>query len=181
MIRIEKNTEIISFLNEVWHDPIKETPKVNGALCIVCDGFDENGKDIYEIFRWDKEMQAFDTGVGQYLDEDLKDKHVWICPDGCTRWCYLEDLLPGMKYLKPYNREDPEKLEKRFWLRMELYKMHYAWHRDGMEEVFQWIYNAPLKDWGNMTECLRQAILVDDDKLEGTPLERGKQLFGFLS
>lgn len=81
---------------------------------------------------------------------------------------------------KEANGQDDKK-EKRFWLRMELYKMYYAWHRDEMEEAFQWIYNAPLKDWGNMVECLRQAIRIDDVKLEGTPLERGKQLFGFLS
>lgn len=74
-----------------------------------------------------------------------------------------------------------EKKKKRFWLRMELYKMYYAWHRDEMEEAFQWIYDAPIGNWGNMLECLRQAMLINDDVLKGTPLERGKQLFSFLS
>ena len=86
----------------------------------------------------------------------------------------------GIKDASDYS-DEKEKQSSRFWLRMELYKMHYAWHRDEMEEAFQWIYDAPLKDWKNMVECLRQADLIKDDHLEGTFLERGKQLFSFLS
>ena len=44
MKEICKNSEIASFLDAAWHDPIKETPNKDGALCIVCDGVDENGK-----------------------------------------------------------------------------------------------------------------------------------------
>ena len=59
--------------------------------------------------------------------------------------------------------------------------MYYAWHHDEMEEAFQWIYDAPTKDWRNMLECLRQADFIKDDELKGTLTERGKQLFDFLS
>lgn len=177
----QKKLEIAIYLKEIWHDPIKETPKKDGALCIVNDGVDEEGNDTYDLFPWDEKMKAFDTGVGHYIDEDLKVKHAWICPEGCTRWCYLEDLLPEPKEIGECTKANPEKLEKRFWLRMELYKMYYAWHHDEMEEAFQWIYDAPTKDWRNMLECLRQADFIKDDNLKGTLTERGKQLFDFLS
>ena len=68
----QKKLEIAIYLKEIWHDPIKETPKKDGALCIVSIGVDEEGKDTYDLFPWDEKMKAFDTGVGHYIDEDLK-------------------------------------------------------------------------------------------------------------
>ena len=78
-------------------------------------------------------------------------------------------------------KENKEKQAKRFWLRMELYKMYYAWHKEEMEEAFLWVFNAPLDDWENMIKCFREALLKKDKDLKGTLLERSKQLFSFLS
>ncbi len=178
MIRIEKNTEISSFLSDVWHDPISERPKVDGALCIVCAGVDKKGKDVYDIFPWDKGMNAFDTGVWHNMNEDPEDKHVWIHPEGCTRWCYIEDLLPDTKYLKPYKREDPAKLEKRFWLRSEIYRLcGFPDEKAVVEEIFLWIYDAPIKDWENMLKALDWSCIANGDP---KTLQRAKELYNFL-
>lgn len=56
-------------------------------------------------------------------------------------------------------KENKEKQAKRFWLRMELYKIYYVWHKEEMEEAFLWVFNAPLDDWENMIECFREALL----------------------
>lgn len=177
MKKLQKNSEIAAFINAAWHDPIKETPSKDGALCIVSCGVDEDGKDTYDLFPWDDEMKAFDTGVGHYIDEDLKGKHAWICPEGCTRWCYFEDLLPETKELGDCEDADPNKLAKRFWLRTELYKYYGAPHIKEMEEAFFWIYNAPLEDWENMLLC----ITHPDNKTFPKPLEDAKKLFDLLS
>lgn len=192
MKEICKNSEIASFLDAAWHDPIKETPNKDGALCIVCDGVDENGKDTYDLFTWDNKMKAFDTVVGRYVDEDLKNKHVlisdeecfkWcykhvlISTERCFKWCYLEDLLPEPKEIGERTEADPAKLAKRFWLRKELYKYYGASHIEDMEEAFNWIYNAPLKDWENMLLC----ITHPDNKTFPKPLKDAKKLFDLLS
>ena len=147
----QKKLEIAIYLKEILHDPIKETPKKDGALCIVSVGVDEEGKDTYDLFPWDEKMKAFDTGVGHYIDEDLKDKHAWICPEGCTKWCYLEDLLPETREIGECTETDSEKLAKRFWLRSKLYNEYGALYKEEMEKAFYWIYNAPLKDWENVS------------------------------
>lgn len=178
----QKKLEIAIYLKEVWHDPIKETPKKDGALCIVSVGVDEEGKDTYDLFPWDEKMKAFDTGVGHYIDEDLKDKHAWICPEGCTKWCYLEDLLPEPKKTGECTEADPAKLAKRFWLRAKLYDLCGFPQKDKtiVEEAFFWIYNAPLKEWDNMIKALEWSYANNDPKNLGL-LERGKELYGFLS
>lgn len=61
MKKLQKKSEIAAFINAAWHDPIKETPSKDGALCIVCYGVDEDGKDTYDLFPWDDEMKALDT------------------------------------------------------------------------------------------------------------------------
>ena len=178
----QKKLEIAIYLKEIWHDPIKETPKKDGALCIVSVGVDEEGKDTYDLFPWDEKMKAFDTGVGHYIDEDLKDKHAWICPEGCTRWCYLEDLLPEPKKTGECTKADPAKLAKRFWLRAKLYNLCGFPQKDKtiVEEAFSWIYNVPLKDWDNMITALEWSYENNDPKNLGL-LERGKELYAFLS
>ena len=178
----QKKLEIAIYLKEIWHDPIKETPKKDGALCIVSVGVDEEGKDTYDLFPWDEKMKAFDTGVGHYIDEDLKDKHAWICPEGCTKWCYLEDLLPEPKKTGECTEADPAKLAKRFWLRAKLYSLCGFPQKDKtiVEEAFFWIYNAPLKEWDNMIKALEWSYANNDPKNLGL-LERGKELSGFLS
>ena len=176
----QKKLEIAIYLKEVWHDPIKETPKKDGALCIVSVGVDEEGKDTYDLFPWDEKMKAFDTGVGHYIDEDLKDKHAWICPEGCTKWCYLEDLLPEPKKTGECTEADPAKLEKRFWLRSKLYNEYGASYKEEMEEAFLWIYNAPLKDWENMLEALRLSYEYGMHETKGLQLRKAKELFAFL-
>lgn len=177
MKEICKNSEIASFLDAAWHDTIKETPNKDGALCIVCDGVDENGKDTYDLFTWDDKMKAFETVVGRYVDEDLKNKHVLISAEGCFKWCYLENLLPEPKEIGECTEADPAKLAKRFWLRKELYEYYGASHIEDMEEAFNWIYNAPLKDWENMLLC----ITYPDNKTFPKPLEDAKKLFDLLS
>lgn len=177
----QKKLEIAIYLKEVWHDPIKETPKKDGALCIVNDGVDEEGKDTYDLFPWDEKMKAFDTGVGHYIDEDLKDKHAWICPEGCTKWCYLEDLLPEPKKTGECTEADPAKLAKRFWLRKKLYVEYGASQPEKLEELFFWIYNAPLKDWENMVEVLSMSYVKENGHITGPHLEKAKELFAFLS
>lgn len=176
----EKKLEIALYLQEIWHDPIKETPKKDGALCIVSVGVDEEGKDAYDLFPWDEKMKAFDTGVGHYIDEDLKDKHAWICPEGCTRWCYLEDLLPEPKEIGECTEADPEKLAKRFWLRARLYNLcGFPKDKTIVEKAFFWIYNAPLKEWDNMIKALEWSCENNDPENLGL-IERGKELYGFL-
>lgn len=176
----EKKLEIALYLQEIWHDPIKETPKKDGALCIVSVGVDEEGKDAYDLFPWDEKMKAFDTGVGHYIDEDLKDKHAWICPEGCTRWCYLEDLLPEPKEIGECTEADPEKLAKRFWLRARLYNLcGFPKDKTIVEKAFFWIYNAPLKEWDNMIKALEWSCENKDPGNLGL-IERGKELYGFL-
>lgn len=176
----EKKLEIALYLQEIWHDPIKETPKKDGALCIVSVGVDEEGKDAYDLFPWDEKMKAFDTGVGHYIDEDLKDKHAWICPEGCTRWCYLEDLLPEPKEIGECTEADPEKLAKRFWLRARLYNLcGFPKDKTIVEKAFFWIYNAPLKEWDNMIKALEWSCENNDPGNLGL-IERGKELYGFL-
>ena len=177
----QKKLEIALYLQEIWHDPIKETPKKDGALCIVNDGVDEEGNDTYDLFPWDEKMKAFDTGVGHYIDEDLKDKHAWICPEGCTRWCYLEDLLPEPKEIGECTEADPEKLAKRFWLRARLYNLcGFPKDKTIVEKAFFWIYNAPLKEWDNMIKALEWSCENNDPENLGL-IERGKELYGFLS
>lgn len=178
----QKKLEIAIYLKEIWHDPIKETPKKDGALCIVSVGVDEEGKDTYDLFPWDEKMKAFDTGVGHYIDEDLKDKHAWICPEGCTKWCYLEDILPEPKKTGECTEADPAKLAKRFWLRAKLYNLCGFPQKDKtiVEEAFSWIYNAPLKEWDNMITALEWSYENNDPKNLGL-LERGKELYAFLS
>lgn len=176
----QKKLEIAIYLKEIWHDPIKETPKKDGALCIVSVGVDEEGKDAYDLFPWDEKMKAFDTGVGHYIDEDLKDKHAWICPEGCTRWCYLEDLLPEPKEIGECTEADPEKLAKRFWLRARLYNLcGFPKDKTIVEKAFFWIYNAPLKEWDNMIKALEWSCENNDPGNLGL-IERGKELYGFL-
>lgn len=179
----QKKLEIAIYLKEIWHDPIKETPKKDGALCIVSVGVDEEGKDTYELFPWDDKMKAFDTGVGHYIDKDLKDKHAWICPEGCTKWCYLEDLLPEPKKTGECTEADPAKLAKRFWLRAKLYDLCGFPQKDKtiVEEAFFWIYNAPLKEWDNMITALDWACDSNNDPENLGLLKRGKELYGFLS
>lgn len=177
----QKKLEIAIYLKEIWHDPIKETPKKDGALCIVSVGVDEEGKDAYDLFPWDEKMKAFDTGVGHYIDEDLKDKHAWICPEGCTRWCYLEDLLPEPKKTGECTETDPEKLAKRFWLRSKIYNEYGALYKEEMEKAFYWIYNAPLKDWENMLESLTLSYEYKIHESNGLHLRKAKELFAFLS
>lgn len=173
MKEICKNSEIASFLDAAWHDTIKETPNKDGALCIVCYGVDENGKDTYDLFTWDEKIKAFDTGVGRYVNKYL----VLISTEGCFKWCYLEDLLPETKELGDCEDADPNKLAKRFWLRTELYKYYGAPHIKEMEEAFFWIYNAPLEDWENMLLC----ITHPDNKTFPKPLEDAKKLFDLLT
>lgn len=177
----QKKLEIAIYLKEIWHDPIKETPKKDGALCIVSIGVDEEGKDTYDLFPWDEKMKAFDTGVGHYIDEDLKDKHAWICPEGCTKWCYLEDLLPEPKKTGECTEADPAKLAKRFWLRAQLYNLcGFPKDKTIVEEAFFWIYNAPLKEWDNMIKALDWSRERNNDPGNLGLLERGKELYGFL-
>lgn len=177
----QKKLEIAIYLKEIWHDPIKETPKKDGALCIVSVGVDEEGKDTYDLFPWDEKMKAFDTGVGHYIDEDLKDKHACICPEGCTKWCYLEDLLPEPKKTGECTEADPAKLAKRFWLRARLYDI-YGFPEDKtiIEEAFFWIYNAPLEEWENMVKTLEWSYTNNATGNLGL-IERGKELYAFLS
>lgn len=178
----QKKLEIAIYLKEIWHDPIKETPKKDGALCIVNDGVDEEGNDTYDLFPWDEKMKAFDTGVGHYIDEDLKDKHAWICPEGCTKWCYLEDLLPEPKEIGECTKADPEKLEKRFWLRARLYNLcGFPKDKTIVEKAFFWIYNAPLKEWENMIKALEWSCERNNDPENLGLLKRGKELYSFLS
>lgn len=179
----QKKLKIAIYLKEIWHDPIKETPKKDGALCIVSVGVDEEGKDTYDLFPWDDKMKAFDTGVGHYIDEDLKDKHAWICPEGCTKWCYLEDLLPEPKKTGECTEADPAKLAKRFWLRAKLYDLCGFPQKDKtiVEEAFFWIYNAPLKEWDNMITALDWSCDSNNDPENLGLLKRGKELYGFLS
>lgn len=178
----QKKLEIAIYLKEIWHDPIKETPKKDGALCIVSIGVDEEGKDTYDLFPWDEKMKAFDTGVGHYIDEDLKDKHAWICPEGCTKWCYLEDLLPEPKKTGECTEVDPAKLAKRFWLRAKLYSLCGFPQKDKtiVEEAFFWIYNAPLKEWENMIKALEWSCERNNDPENLGLLRRGKELYSFL-
>lgn len=68
MKEICKNSEIASFLDAAWHDPIKETPNKDGALCIVCDGVDENGKDTYDLFTWDEKMKDVKEAINSIID-----------------------------------------------------------------------------------------------------------------
>lgn len=173
MKKLQKNSEIAAFINAAWHDPIKETPSKDGALCIVSCGVDEDGKDTYDLFPWDDEMKAFDTCVGRYVNKYLK----MISTERCFKWCYLEDLLPEPKEIGERTEADPAKLAKRFWLRKELYEYYGASHIEDMEEAFNWIYNAPLKDWENMLLC----ITYPDNKTFPKPLEDVKKLFGLLS
>ena len=177
----QKKLEIAIYLKEIWHDPIKETPKKDGALCIVSIGVDKEGKDTYDLFPWDEKMKAFDTGVGHYIDEDLKDKHAWICPEGCTKWCYLEDLLPETREIGECTETDSEKLAKRFWLRSKLYSEYGALYKEEMEKAFYWIYNAPLKDWENMLESLALTYEHEIHENNGLHLKKAKKLFAFLS
>lgn len=176
----QKKLEIAIYLKEIWHDPIKETPKKDGALCIVNDGVDEEGNDTYDLFPWDEKMKAFDTGVGHYIDEDLKDKHAWICPEGCTKWCYLEDVLPEPREIGECTKANPEKLAKRFWLRAQLYNLcGFPKDKTIVEKAFFWIYNAPLKEWDNMIKALEWSCENNDPENLGL-IERGKELYGFL-
>lgn len=177
----QKKLEIAIYLKEILHDPIKETPKKDGALCIVSVGVDEGGKDTYDLFPWDEKMKAFDTGVGHYIDEDLKDKHAWICPEGCTKWCYLEDLLPETREIGECTETDSEKLAKRFWLRSKLYNEYGALYKEEIEKAFYWIYNAPLKDWENMLESLTLSYEHEIHENNGLHLKKAKELFAFLS
>lgn len=177
----QKKLEIAIYLKEILHDPIKETPKKDGALCIVSVGVDEEGKDTYDLFPWDEKMKAFDTGVGHYIDEDLKDKHAWICLEGCTKWCYLEDLLPETREIGECTETDSEKLAKRFWLRSKLYNEYGALYKEEMEKAFYWIYNAPLKDWENMLESLTLSYEHEIHENNGLHLKKAKELFAFLS
>lgn len=181
MKEIQKNLEVASYLNGVWHDPIKETPKKDGALCIVSVGVDEDGKDAYDLFPWDEKMKAFDTGVGHYIDEDLKDQHAWICPEGCTRWCYLEDLLPEPRQTGECTEADPAKLEFRFALRKKLYEEYGESQKEEMEKAFSWIYNSPLRDWNNMVYAISKSYINENGHTTGPHLEKAKELFDFLS
>lgn len=182
MKKLDKKLEIASYLNGVWHDPIKETPKKDGALCIVSVGVDEDEKDTYDLFLWDEKMKAFDTGIGHYANEDLKDKHAWICPEGCTRWCYLEDLLPEPKQTGECTEIDPAKLDKRFWLRSNLLRVYgNPYDKTNIEEAFLWIYDAPLKKWENMIKALELSRDLGGDPGNLGLLKRGKELYDFLS
>lgn len=161
MKEICKNSEISSFLDAAWHDTIKETPNKDGALCIVCDGVDENGKDTYDLFTWDEKMKAFDTVVGRYVDEDLKNKHVLISAEGCFKWCYLENLLPEPKKIGECTEEDEEEPTERFEVRKNIVQIlglpSTKDECNRFEEAFDWVMNGKKVDRGGKLFCLEYA------------------------
>ena len=76
---------------------------------------------------------------------------------------------------------EEEKKQKRFWLRKKLYVEYSASQPEKMEELFSWIYNAPLKDWENMVEVLSMSYIEENGHTTGPNLEKAKELFAFLS
>lgn len=76
----------------------------------------------------------------------------------------------------------PRKLEKRFWLRAQLYNLcGFPKDKTIVEKAFFWIYNAPLKGLENMIKALEWSCERNNDPENLGLLKRGKELYSFLS
>jgi hypothetical protein len=181
MMEEKKNLEIAMYLKERWHKSIEETPKKDRAQCIVQIGVDEEGNGSYDLFTWDESKKGFDTGIGRFTNKELRGKHVWLYPESIPQWCYLEDLTPETREIGECTVEESKKLAKRFWLRKKLYDEYGASYKEEMQNAFEWIYNAPLKDWENMLESLKLSYGHGIHETKGLQLKKAKELFAFLS
>lgn len=181
MMKEKKNLEIAMYLKERWHKSIEETPKKDRAQCIVQIGVDEEGNGSYDLFTWDESKKGFDTGIGRFTNKELRGKHVWLYPESIPQWCYLEDLTPEIREIGECTVEESKKLAKRFWLRKKLYDEYGASYKEEMQNAFEWIYNAPLKDWENMLESLKLSYGHGIHETKGLQLKKAKELFAFLS
>lgn len=77
---------------------------------------------------------------------------------------------------------DGKKQQKRFWLRSNLYRLYgFPSNKTSIEKAFQWIYNAPPEDWENMLKALEWSVSANTDPNNLELLDRGRELYDFLS
>lgn len=55
------------------------------------------------------------------------------------------------------DRKEKVLAQLRFWLRYVLYRYYGPSRKDEMEEVFKWIWSAPVNEWNAMVVCVTRS------------------------
>lgn len=77
-------------------------------------------------------------------------------------------------------KEEIEKQQKRLWLRTEIHEITGCITED-FEKIFDWIYYAPIYDWGGMLYCFKhEAELKNRSDNYAKVLEKAKNLYALL-
>lgn len=74
-------------------------------------------------------------------------------------------------------KDEIAKLQKRLWLRTKIHEIIGMPEKSTFEEIFNWIYQAPIYEWEGMLYCLKYA---DKSRIYWGEYNDAKELYSFL-
>lgn len=74
-------------------------------------------------------------------------------------------------------KDEIAKQHKRLWLRTKIHEIISLPEESTFEEIFNWIYQAPIYEWEGMLYCLKYA---DKSRIHWGEYNDAKELYSFL-
>lgn len=74
-------------------------------------------------------------------------------------------------------KDEIAKQQKRLWLRTKIHEIIGMPEKSTFEEIFNWIYQAPIYEWEGMLYCLKY---VPKSKIHWGEYNEAKELYSFL-
>lgn len=74
-------------------------------------------------------------------------------------------------------KDEIAKQQKRLWLRTKIYEIIGLPKESTFEEIFNWIYQAPIYEWEGMLYCLKYA---DKSRIHWGEYNEAKELYSYL-